>query len=135
MSFFKDDTKDSPSLQFLRDSSMHGVKYLAQRQRPFTERFLNFHTSLFVVIDYLLSNYYNRITWICILLSSLAASAYFISGIIQKYIHNPVIVSFEPSQTSVSDVLFPAVTVCSANRLKKSVIHGLFEYENTYVKR
>ncbi|XP_035704838.1 pickpocket protein 28 [Folsomia candida] len=93
-------TENSLCLRFLRDSTIHGLKYLSQRKRPHVE----------------------RICWLLTLLTSLGASAYLIYGIIEKWNASPVIVSFQPSQTSVMDVPFPAVTVCSSNRFKKSAV-------------
>ena len=55
----------------------------------------------------------------------MCTSAYFISFLYQKWDMNPVIVSIGAQATQLIDIPFPAVTVCTMNKVKKSVAEEL----------
>ncbi|KAH8264123.1 hypothetical protein KR038_003287 [Drosophila bunnanda] len=80
--------------EYCEHTSIHGVQYLGDRQRPMPER-------IFWLIAFLISIYG------C---SMLITSAY------TKWTETPVIVSFAEKSTPVWNIPFPAVTVCSETK-------------------
>lgn len=48
-------------------------------------------------------------------------SCYFITNIYQKWSASPIIIGLNPVATSISDIPFPAVTICNMNQARKSV--------------
>ncbi|XP_017046078.1 pickpocket protein 28 isoform X2 [Drosophila ficusphila] len=80
--------------EYCENTSIHGVQYLGERERPLRER-------IFWLIAFLISIYG------C---STLIASAY------TKWTETPVIVSFAEKSTPVWNIPFPAVTVCSETK-------------------
>ncbi|XP_071052550.1 pickpocket protein 28-like [Onthophagus taurus] len=60
-----------------------------------------------------------RIFWLLSFLTAIAFAAYFINIIYAKFNNSPVIISFSPTVVSVSEIPFPAITICSVNVVKK----------------
>lgn len=52
-------------------------------------------------------------------MTALGFAAYFISILYIKWIDSPVIVSFNPMDASITDIPFPAITICSMNQAGK----------------
>lgn len=52
-------------------------------------------------------------------LAGCSAAVYFISDIWKRYNESPVIVSFEPIETNIDSIPFPAVTICNMNKVRK----------------
>lgn len=50
-----------------------------------------------------------------------ALSTYYISIMWQKWTATPVIVSTDPITTSITQIPFPATTICNMNQAKKSI--------------
>lgn len=57
--------------------------------------------------------------WICIFTISIFFGAKTISKIFERWNETPVIVSFSERSTPVSDIPFPAITICSETRSKR----------------
>lgn len=49
-------------------------------------------------------------------------SIYFISNVYEKWSSSPVIITFSSATTSISDLPFPAVTICNMNKARLSVV-------------
>ncbi|XP_013112148.2 pickpocket protein 28-like [Stomoxys calcitrans] len=79
--------------EYCENTSLHGIQYLGQR-RPRKEVFF----------------------WICIFILSTLYCMQTISKIYDKWIDTPVIVSFSERSTPISDIPFPAITMCSEIR-------------------
>lgn len=82
-------------VDFLKNSSVHGVKYLGDRERHWTE----------------------RIFWIVALLISLSGCLIMIQRIYGKWQMIPVIVSFHEKSTPIWQIPFPAVTICPETKV------------------
>lgn len=59
-----------------------------------------------------------------------ALAIFFIKEIFAKWIDNPMIISVSPIPTLITDIPFPAVTVCNLNRVPKSAIMELNPLDN-----
>ena len=56
-----------------------------------------------------------------------AAATYFIATLFEKYRANPVIMSLSPSTTKLSEIPFPAITICNMNNVRKSNAKNILE--------
>ncbi|XP_039296213.1 pickpocket protein 28 isoform X2 [Nilaparvata lugens] len=93
---------------FCEESSLVGVKYVVAKGRPLFE----------------------RVWWMLVILCSFLLSFYLIQELWVKW--NPVIVSFAQKPTSVWEIPFPAVTICSKNKVKQSVFNFTkYVYKNS----
>ncbi|XP_075210433.1 pickpocket protein 28-like [Lycorma delicatula] len=86
---------------YCEGSSLHGVKYLVAKDRPWIERCF----------------------WIFATVLSFAASLYFINRVWNKWNNSPVIVSFSETTTPVWKIPFPSVTICSETKSRQSVFN------------
>ena len=75
---------------FTANSTVHGVKYLGERRRHWTERAF----------------------WIIAFLTSVTGCSFLIVKIYNKWQLSPVIVSFAEKSTPVWEIPFPAITIC-----------------------
>lgn len=75
---------------FSNNSTVHGVKYLGERRRHWTERFF----------------------WVIAFGISVCGCSIMIHKIYEKWQMSPVIVSFAEKSTPVWQIPFPAVTIC-----------------------
>ncbi|RZF47249.1 hypothetical protein LSTR_LSTR004958 [Laodelphax striatellus] len=80
-------------------STLHGVKYVVSRDRPLFE----------------------RTWWMIAILCSFLWSLYLIQQVWEKWNNSPVIVSFAEKSTSVWQIPFPAVTICSENKARQTI--------------
>ncbi|XP_053949282.1 pickpocket protein 28 [Anastrepha ludens] len=90
---------------YLLNTTLHGLKYIAEDKLTLPER--TFFGLSFVGV--------------------LILSAYFISNIYVKWSETPIIISTSAKQTFVSDVPFPAITICNLNQASKSKVQGILE--------
>lgn len=86
--------------QYLLNSTLHGLRYVGDITITIFERF--FFALAFVIV--------------------LVLSAYFISNVYQKWSASPVIIALSAVSTSISDIPFPAVTICNMNQAKESKV-------------
>nr|NP_001246909.1 ripped pocket, isoform B [Drosophila melanogaster]AFH06228.1 ripped pocket, isoform B [Drosophila melanogaster] len=80
--------------EYCRNTSIHGVQYLGEQERPFRE----------------------RIFWLFVFLISIYGCSTLIQSAYTKWTETPVIVSFAEKSTPVWNIPFPAVTVCSETK-------------------
>ena len=92
--------------RYFQDTSLHGLKYIEEPNRHWTE----------------------RIFWFIAVLAAVAIAIYFISGVFIKWHKSPVLVSFDSEQKWINEIPFPAVTICNMNMILKS------HYENAASK-
>lgn len=93
---------------FSRNSSVHGVKYIGERRRHWSERMF----------------------WVIAFLISFLGCTMMIYKIYVKWQLSPVIVSFAEKSTPVWQIPFPAVTICPETKTSKSFI----DFGKTYRK-
>jgi acid-sensing ion channel, other len=86
---------------YLDNSSIHGFKYIGDKTRPWFERIL----------------------WIVIFLISFFGCCKLIFDVHQKFDQNPVIVTFDEKPTKISEIPFPAVTVCPVTKTQKKLFN------------
>lgn len=89
--------------QYLLNSTLHGLRYVGDVTITIFERF--FFALAFIIVLFL--------------------SAYFISNVYQKWSASPVIIALSAVSTSISDIPFPAVTICSMNQAKESKVKDI----------
>ncbi len=61
------------------------------------------------------------------MIASIGASIYLVYHVYSKYQANPVIISFQPQEIDVAQIPFPAITICSVNLLKTTVLNKTYE--------
>jgi hypothetical protein len=61
-----------------------------------------------------------RAFWALSFTLAVIASIYFILNLFERYWENPVIMSLTPTTIKLSDIPFPAVTICNMNNLRRS---------------
>ncbi|PSN50939.1 hypothetical protein C0J52_08126 [Blattella germanica] len=83
---------------YSQKSSLHGLKYVGDVQLHFLE----------------------RIFWSVAFVLAVITSGYYITILYQKWDENPVIVSIGAKATQLIDIPFPAVTICTMSKAKKS---------------
>lgn len=76
--------------EFCENSSIHGIKYMGDRKRHWIE----------------------RLWWLVAFVLSIYGCSRLIYNAWQRWEHNPVIVSFSEKTMSISEIPFPAVTIC-----------------------
>ncbi|KAL1122049.1 hypothetical protein AAG570_003455 [Ranatra chinensis] len=86
---------------YCSSTSIHGVKYLGDHNRPPIE----------------------RLWWLIIFILSMVGSGFYISKVWFKWSNSPVIVSFSETTTPVWQVPFPAVTLCSETKSRATVFN------------
>lgn len=59
-----------------------------------------------------------------------ALAIFFIREIYHKWIDHPMIISVSPTPTLITNIPFPAITVCNLNRVQKSAIEDLNASDN-----
>ncbi|XP_049855583.1 pickpocket protein 28-like [Schistocerca gregaria] len=92
--------------EYCRSTSMHGLRYVGDVQRPVAERLL----------------------WLFLFAISLALCSNLIRRVWLKWEETPVIVTLAETTTPVWDVPFPAVTICSETKTQREV----FNYTDAY---
>ncbi|EFA05007.2 Pickpocket protein 28-like Protein [Tribolium castaneum] len=71
-----------------------------------------------------------KIFWLFVILSSLAGCLFMIGQILEKYHNNPVLVSFGTKDTAISEIPFPAVTICPESKC----LEERFNYSDAYLR-
>ncbi|CAL8073007.1 unnamed protein product [Orchesella dallaii] len=99
--------------QRIRESIFHGVKYLVTPNLHYSE----------------------RIYWIIAVTACFGYAAYLVVDLIVKYNKNPLIISFQSKETQISQIPFPAITICNVNILKGPLIEEIvLEYDRRYAE-
>lgn len=91
---------------YTNNSSIHGVRYMGERHRPWVE----------------------RVWWIIAFCLSIIACSKLIYNVWNKWDQSPVIVSFAEKSTPVWQIPFPAVTMCPETKAQSSK----FNYTEIY---
>lgn len=86
---------------FSSRASIHGVQYLGEKHRHWTE----------------------RLFWFVVLALSAFACSMFLLKFHDKWQHSPIIVSFAEKSTPVWQIPFPAVTICSETKVNTKIVN------------
>ncbi|XP_059608203.1 pickpocket protein 28-like [Phlebotomus argentipes] len=87
--------------EYCNNSSIHGVKYLGERRRPWAE----------------------RVWWGVVFLLSIYSCFSFIGSSWRRWHQSPVIVTFADKSTPVWQIPFPAVTICPETKVKMEYLN------------
>ncbi|KAJ8711329.1 hypothetical protein PYW07_008571 [Mythimna separata] len=90
---------------YLLTSTLHGLRYIGERKLTWFERFF----------------------WLTAFGCSLVSAGFFILNIYAKWRSSPMIVSINPENMPLSNLPFPALTICNVNQAKKSVAERYWE--------
>lgn len=94
------DPPDSPNIRtYLLNSTLHGLRYVGQTTISTAERC--FFGVAFVLVVLL--------------------AGYFITNVYVKWRASPIIISLNAAATSITDIPFPAVTICNMNQARRDV--------------
>lgn len=110
--------------QYLSDSTLHGLRYVGDSSLSIFERLV---TKNICIADRRITSIINNLVFYRLFfgfafVAVLLASAYFITNVYQKWSATPVIISMNPVASSISELPFPAVTICNMNQAKHSVV-------------
>lgn len=108
--------------QYLLNSTLHGLRYVGERQISTFERFL---FSIDEENGNITVTLYFRVFFVLSFLFVLMLSIFFISNIYEKWTASPIIIAQNAYATSISEFPFPAVTICNLNQVKKSKIENV----------
>ncbi|KAI5635502.1 amiloride-sensitive sodium channel domain-containing protein [Phthorimaea operculella] len=85
--------------EYLLTSTLHGLHYIGEKKLTWFERFF----------------------WLVAFTMSFTIALIFIMNIYDKWRQSPMIVSINPVNMPLSELPFPAITICNVNQAKKSV--------------
>lgn len=88
-------------IDFTENCTIQGLKYVGQKNRHWVERAF----------------------WIVSIFASFIACSYTIKQIFTNWNENPVVITFAEKATSVSQIPFPAITVCPISRIDRDVFN------------
>lgn len=92
--------------EYANNSTIHGVRYLGEKRRPFAE----------------------RVWWIIVFVLSVYGCGRLIYNVYMKWDQSPVIVSFAEKSTPVWQIPFPAVTICPETKAKSEFLNFTQQY-------
>lgn len=83
-------------IEFSSSTTVHGINYFGDRQRHWTE----------------------RVFWIIVFVMSMSACIFMVHETYEKWQNSPIIVTQDDKLNALSEIPFPAVTVCPAAKIK-----------------
>lgn len=98
--------------EYSERTSIHGLQYLGEKQRSRVEKCF----------------------WIIVLTLSFSWCFFLISQIWQKWDTNPISVTFDDTMREVTDLWFPAITICPIKKVPEEqnyVYDKIMDYERT----
>ncbi|XP_055535261.1 pickpocket protein 28-like isoform X2 [Wyeomyia smithii] len=98
--FFYQNTK-KVAAEFCDASPIHGIRHLAGRDKLLVE----------------------KIWWILLFFLSLYFCLTYMYAVIEKWLKDPIIVSFDHQPSSIYSIPFPAVTICPETKVKASELN------------
>ena len=87
---------------YASETSIHGIKYISEDGRPQIERFI----------------------WLFLCIGSFCLAIYLIEPIYSKWRGSPTFTSIETTNYPVWNIDFPAVTVCSNNKVMRGQLEN-----------
>lgn len=95
--------------QFLLETSLHGMKHIARKN------YNNYDSKATARLKTIIGNY----SWIVATLSGALFSLYMMNLVWIRFVNTPTVTTVETINNPISEVPFPAVTVCNINK-----VHG-----------
>lgn len=92
--------------EFSQDTSIHGIKYLTDKQRHWTE----------------------KLFWSIALSLSIAACSYLIYDSLIRCLKSPLLLSFSPKSMNIWQIPFAALTICPTWGAKESPLNANYNY-------
>ncbi|KAK9709712.1 Amiloride-sensitive sodium channel [Popillia japonica] len=92
------------------NSSLHGVRYLGEKNRTLAE----------------------KIGWLIMILTSMIICGYFVHQTYKKWETTPILVTVGTTQLPIQYVPFPAVTICPAIKVRKDLVEILNKFDRSY---
>ncbi|XP_055320679.1 pickpocket protein 28 [Sitodiplosis mosellana] len=96
--------------QYLLNTTLHGLKYVGDRTITRFERI--FFTLMFLLVVIL--------------------SVVFITNVYRKWDESPIIITLNSETTSITQIPFPAVTICNMNQVRLSAIRDIPKDSNEF---
>jgi acid-sensing ion channel, other len=87
--------------EYFDNSNIHGLRYLTDKDRSWVE----------------------RLWWLVMVMSALYGCIRLISNVYDKWQANPVIISISETAIPISEIPFPAITICPQTKSKKSIFN------------
>lgn len=72
-------------------------------------------------------NFVLRCFWIISFGLAVITAIYFIANLIHKWQDMPVIISLSPKATQLTNIPFPAITICNMNNARKSAAQNILD--------
>uniref|UniRef100_A0A8R2QYS9 Uncharacterized protein n=1 Tax=Bombyx mori TaxID=7091 RepID=A0A8R2QYS9_BOMMO len=137
--------------QYLQCSTLHGLRYIAEKKLTWFESkglvyltlpivmmgSVRFSTNILLTLikdkKYAYLRY--RFFWLAAFSSSLICAGFFILNVYSKWRMSPMIVSINPENMPLHGLPFPAITICNVNQAKKSIAEGYQKYGNSIDKK
>ncbi|KAF5291550.1 hypothetical protein FQR65_LT01863 [Abscondita terminalis] len=94
--------------EFCDNTSIHGFKFLGERERYVIE----------------------KVWWFCVILIALSLSGLLIMKSFDKWKTSPIVVTFATTETAIWEIPFPAITICPEVNAHPKV----FNYTDVYLK-
>lgn len=118
-------------IQYMSNTTLHGLRYVGDKNLSNIERWtmhsnnfnLNMNRILFVS---------NRFFFALTFLLVSILSVYFISNIWIKWSASPVIITLNSLSMSISELPFPAITICNMNQAQNSSVQLLSKNSDEY---
>lgn len=92
--------------EYSQDTDVHGYKFLVEPNRLVFE----------------------RIVWLIVLLTFMFGMLYAISSSLINFYNAPTAISEVPTMRSISEIPFPAVSVCPINRFSKTKVSNFTNF-------
>lgn len=109
---------------YLREGTLHGLRYIGDRTITWFERFVSHCFRIQGNHRFITQFPLRRVFFACVLLVVLVLSGWLITIIWIKWT-TATIITFSPYRTPVSDLPFPAITICNTNIIQKTAVQTI----------
>lgn len=109
--------------QYMLNSTLHGLRYVGDPKISIFERLV--FSIVIKLLLYSISHTQNRTFFGASFVLVFSLSVYFILNVYAKWTASPIIISLNAAATSISDIPFPAVTICNMNQARESRVRNL----------
>ena len=71
---------------------------------------------------------FERVSWVLTILVSLSVTIWLIVSSYLSFLESPTVISERPVRQPVTEVPFPAIAICSENRISRTLLQNYSEY-------